>query len=188
MRAAFAIIRAYRRDVADFTGGLNFRHQRLLPRLEVVNIDAQIQQTVGDVIGGILTAVDANPTAAPVLGGDQCGGAAGKGIQHDVAIIAGCPDNALVQFHRFLVRAAPPFFGLRIQGRNIRPNIVESFAFLLVQIANIARDIARFRLHDAAGRNFLPHSLFRPPPGAGHPHQLVSQAGFRILFRSDQGG
>jgi len=56
--------------------------------------------------------VDADPAATELLRGDNGGATAAEGIEHQIAGVGGCLDDALEQGFRFLSGVAEAFLGL----------------------------------------------------------------------------
>ena len=134
--------------------------------------------------------VDADPFAVETLGCRDRGAATAEGVEDDVTFVRGSADDALQEGLRFLGRVAEPFTGLGIDGRDVRPYVLEGHARHLVEVAYVLRDAV-------AGIPYPPfvvqplHGLGRRAPHAGYSLPLIfvpaaAQPGGRQIVRAVQ--
>ena len=140
-----------------FAAERNGIHQRHRPPLELVFVVVGQRSRTAKVLGravhfkgytgkGILEPlfnqrygkvrdVDAYPLPAQFLRRMSCRSAAAEGVKHKITLAARCIDNALQQRKRLLRRIAQPLLRLRVQRRDVVPEIRDWGALLFVKIA-----------------------------------------------------
>ena len=67
--------------------------------------------------------INSEPFAVQALRDGDGGAAAAEGIKDDITLVAGCGDDALKQFFRFLGGVAEAFTGLRLHRIECRTHI-----------------------------------------------------------------
>src|ERR1700686_1618278 len=140
-----------------------------LPLLFELDLFAErIPQPALDQIDGEIGDIDADPFAPEFLRRVNGGAASAKWIEHDIPRIAARADDAFEKGLRFLCREAETLLSLRVDGRDVRPNVAEWFTSLFIEVALETRHFTWGGLDHQTLGVCLRHSLLCPSPNAGH--------------------
>ena len=109
--------------------------------------------------------VYADPPAVEVVGGSNGGSAAAEGVEDDAARIGTCLDDALHQGEGLLRRIAGAFGVAGGEVGDVRPDVADGRAFVLVGVEFVARAAIRRPVDDAGVCGDAPvERLLRPTP------------------------
>jgi hypothetical protein len=125
--------------------------------------------------------VDANPVPPELLGSVDCRPAAAEGVKDDIALVGRCGDNALKQSQRLLGRITEALLSLRVEGRNIRPDVRQRRSRHFIEVTLKSRHSGLGI--DQASFIMVPlHSLFSPAQHPGEAIPFVGEIG-PVLIR-----
>src|SRR5258706_1777401 len=108
------------------------------------------------------------PALEPLRDRDGCSASAER-IEHNSALIAARPDDALQERLRLLSRVAESLCRSGIERRNVRPDIGQRLSPLLVEETLEARHRSGARLDHKSGLECCLHPILGPAPHASYP-------------------